>query len=114
MRVLLNEAVGNFSTSKKSGDRRWASRSTTAVSMLAGSMVTSTEDAEGYAGSKTSLPLHLAKRPWVLETTMWRTAKWMAEWVGSMFQVLAATVVTSKRVVTSFSEVTDAFERNGI
>src|SRR5690349_297417 len=114
MRVLLNEAAGNFSTSKKSGERRWASRWASPVSMLAGSMVTSTEEAAGFLGSKTSLPLHLAKRPRVLETTMWRTAKWMAEWVGSMFQLLVATIVTSKRGVTSFSEATDAFVRNGI
>src|SRR5947209_16473954 len=97
MFVLRKAAVGNFSTSKKSGERRCASRWASAVSMLAGSMLTSTDDAVGFSGSNRMSPVHLVKRPRVLETTMWRTEKWMAEWDGSIFQLLTAMLVTSKR-----------------
>src|SRR3954470_1860704 len=83
--VLLNDALGNFSTSKKSGERRCPSRWASAVSMLAGSMVTSTEDAAGLAGSNLSWPLHLVNRPRVFETTMWRGGKGVGGGGGVVF-----------------------------
>jgi hypothetical protein len=75
--------------------------------MLEGSMFTSTVDFSKSAGSNEIWPPHLVNRPRVFETTMWRTEKWMAEWEGSMVQVLAGMVcgsfVLPKVVVTSFS-----------
>src|SRR5580693_3693292 len=44
MRVLRKWSSGNFSTSKKSGERRCVSRSATPVSMLEASMLTSTNE----------------------------------------------------------------------
>src|SRR3979409_1584569 len=96
--VLRKEADGYFSTSKKSAERRCASRCASAVSRLAGSMVTSTEEEAGFSASKRSCPLHLVKRPRVFETTMWRTEKATAEWEGSMFQTLSAMCLTPESV----------------
>src|SRR5205085_5624968 len=88
--VLLKLAEGNFSTSKKSEERRCASRCASAVSTLPGSMVTCTDDFAASSGSKAICPLNFVNRPRVFETTMWRTEKWIAECEVSMFQVVEA------------------------
>ena len=51
-------------------------------------MSTFTLASSGFAGSNSSCPLHFVNRPRVLETTMWRTLKWIAEWAVSMFHVV--------------------------
>src|SRR5438132_12346682 len=85
--------------------------------MVAGSMVTCTDDASGRSGSNAIWPFHFVNRPRVFETTMWRTEKWIAECDGSMFQTLTAMSnppVTYERLVTYFSYATDAFVQPGI
>jgi hypothetical protein len=54
--------------------------------MEAASMVTSTEERVRSCGSSWIAPAHLAKRPCTFEMIMWRTWKWMAEWLTSMSQ----------------------------
>ena len=86
MRRLRNRSSGYFSTSKKSADRRWASRWGVPVSMLAASMVASTTDRVRSPSSSSTVPVYLAKRPRTFETTMCRIEKLMPEWAASMFQ----------------------------
>src|SRR5258708_23981438 len=88
MRWLRNLSSGNFSTSKKSGERKWVSRSATPVSMLDASMLTSTDERETSASSSLIEPEYLPKRPRTFETTMWRTEKLMPVCAVSMFQLL--------------------------
>ena len=57
-------------------------------------MRTSTEDRVRSCSSRAMEPDHLAKRPCTLEMTMWRTQKWMAEWLTSTSQVLVAMSVS--------------------
>ena len=64
--------------------------------MLAGSMVTCTEEARGFSASNWSSPLHFVNRPRAFEITMWRTEKAMAEWEGSMFQIPRAMMDSRK------------------
>jgi len=51
MAVLLKVSAGYFSTSKKSAERRCASRSRSLVSMLDGRIVTTAEDSSGCYSS---------------------------------------------------------------
>ena len=87
MRVLRKRSSGNFSTSKKSAERRCASRCGVPVSMLEASMVASTDDRVRSPSSSAIAPVYLAKRPRTFETTMWRIEKLMPEWAASMFQL---------------------------
>src|SRR5919206_995250 len=90
MRFERKVSSGYFATSRKSADRRWASRSATCVSIDAASMRTSTDERVRSFSSSSIEPDHLAKRPCTFEMTMWRTQKWTAEWPTSMSQRFVA------------------------
>ncbi len=79
----MKVTVGNFSTSKKSGDLRCLSRASLSVVMLAESMVTSTLDLLMFAESTLMVPLNFVKRPLVL-ARRWPTLKLTSLWTGSI------------------------------
>ena len=80
--------------SRKSIERRCASRSGTCVSMLLASMATSTDDAPGTASANRKLPDQRVKWPRTVEMTMWRTEKPMLECALSTFHCLRIIVVS--------------------
>ncbi len=91
-------AIGYFSTSKKSADRRWWSRVASPVSIELGSMVTCTDAWKGSSGTVT-VPEKVLKPPLTLEIIRWRTENSMLECEGSMFQVPAGSVVVVEVLV---------------
>src|SRR5579883_2513441 len=83
-RVLRYVIAGKRSTSRKSGDRRWASRCASRVSTLAVSMVISTSWGSVVPWGRTKPPLTPAKRPRTLVIMRWRTTNSTVVWAGSM------------------------------
>jgi len=92
--VLLEVRCGWFSTSKKSADRRWPSRCSFRVSMLATSIVTSTWLFAGCSRSRTNVPSTVLKRPRTVLTIKCRTANSTLVWLPSIFQVLGPLIAT--------------------
>src|SRR5258708_9185959 len=80
--------VGYCFTAKKAADRRWASRSSLCVSMLAASTSASTRELAGFCSSIERCPRSAWKRPLVVLTDMTRIANDMCEWVGSICQFI--------------------------
>src|SRR5215203_1319265 len=86
--LLLKVISGNFSTSKKSAERRCLSRSGWLVSMLAALILKSTEEAGRFLGSISTVPENSLNRPraWL---TKWRTWNPISEWTVSTANVSA-------------------------
>jgi hypothetical protein len=82
-RVLRKVIAGWFSASKKSSLRRWLSRRSLRVSMLAVRMSTSTRPPAKFAGSAWTVPLQSLKAPLTL-LTMCRMRKVSSECVRSI------------------------------
>src|SRR6202035_4321835 len=80
--VLVKERVGNFCTSKKSGDFRWLLRSLLSVSIDAAWTVKATLDTAGFCLSYLIVPSKSLKRPGTVETK-WRTLKPTELWSES-------------------------------
>ena len=74
------------STSKKSAERTWASRSAFPVSIDDRTMLASTDDSNGFS-PVTKVPENSLKRPLTLLTMRWRMLNPTSEWVWSMDQV---------------------------
>src|ERR1019366_3499387 len=74
-RLLTNRMRGCLSASKKSPERRCASRCGSCVSTLATSISTSTRERVRSCSSSSSVAVHLVKRPRTLLTSRWRTVK---------------------------------------
>jgi hypothetical protein len=73
--VLLKVIVGWAATLKKSAERRCSSKSGWSVSMLAVSMVTSTDELARLARSSFSVPSYLVNSPKVCEKPRWSISK---------------------------------------
>ena len=71
-----------MSVSKKSALRRWASRWSWLVWMLAASMVTSTDDSSGTSATLIE-PEKVAKRPRTLVIMRWRATNSTVVWAWS-------------------------------
>ena len=85
--VLVKVRVGNCSTSRKSADFTWASRSALLVLKLEATMVSEADDFAGSAPSSVRLPVNSEKPPRTLATMAWRATKPIVECVGSISQV---------------------------
>jgi hypothetical protein len=83
--------LGYFSTSKKSGERRWPSRRSSRVVTLLTSSSTSADDCSG-SSAITTLAVKSVKRPRTL-AIMCRATNSNDEWAGSTAQVPAAGTV---------------------
>src|SRR5690606_9527581 len=83
--------------SKKSALRRCASRSGEPVSMLAVWMETSHQERSGSSLSRWRVPANSLKRPRTVVNIMCLVENSTVEWVGSMVQVLYATVTLHPR-----------------
>jgi hypothetical protein len=81
--VLLKRISGQRSTFRKSGERRCASRWASPVSMLAATIVTSTEDRSG-SSAMTIVPANSRKRPRVLAIIMCRATNSICQRAGSI------------------------------
>lgn len=88
-----NVSFGYFSTSRKSGLRRWVSRSVLFVSMLAASISTLTELSSGSSAMLTA-PDTLLNRPRIFVRT-WRATKAAEVCCGSRSQIPTAGASTS-------------------
>ena len=76
--------VGYCSTSKKSAERRWPSRSGLPVLIEPGVMVSAIEEADGLAVSTWAVPSNSPNWPRTLVTMAWRAVKPSREWEVSM------------------------------
>jgi hypothetical protein len=94
--VLAKLSVGNFSTSKKSADRRCVSRSFSLVSTLADWIVTDTDEALALLSSNSIVPSKSSKRPRTL-VTRWRTWNRTSEWDLSILYVATGDLLRSCR-----------------
>ena len=81
-RALPKVMVGNFSTSRKSPETRWASRSLVPVSIEAVCRVASAVE-EAASAPIVMLPVNSWKAPRTLVTMRCRATKPMRVWVGS-------------------------------
>src|SRR5688572_1332729 len=81
--------VGWDSTPKKSSDRRWPSRCSSRVSMLAVWIVTDTDDSRGFS-PMSIVPATSEKRPRTLDTMRWRAANPTSLWLASRAYAPAA------------------------
>jgi hypothetical protein len=90
IRVLRKVIAGNVSASKKSAERRWASRCASRVSMLAVPMVMSTTPLLGALSSVVTVPLTSPKRPRTVVIIKWRTENSTLLCAGSIFHVVVA------------------------
>jgi hypothetical protein len=81
--VDRNVASGKRSTSKKSGDRRWSSRSCAPELTLAMPIVTSTTLSAGRSARRTT-PRTSVKRPRTFVIMKWRPMKATSAWPGSI------------------------------
>ncbi len=88
--VLLNERVGKFAASRKSAERRWLSRGSMPVSIVAAWMTTATDDAVGLASSNSIVPVTPLKMPRVFVIIMCLAVKLTVVWAVSSCQVLIA------------------------
>src|SRR6266851_2191772 len=86
MAVDSKLTVGYFSTSRKSGDLRWASRLSSRVSIDAASIVATTDDCNG-SSAILIVAWYEANRPRTLETIRWRATNPTVLWDGSISQV---------------------------
>src|SRR3954471_5897306 len=77
-----NAISGYRSTSRKSAERRCASRSALPVSMLAVRMRIDTELAGGSAGSRRAAPLKSVKAPRIVVTIAWRARMPLRVWAA--------------------------------
>ena len=66
----MKVSVGNFSASRKSAERRWLSRASVPVSIVAAGITTLTDDADGLASSKSMVPVTPLKMPRVFVIIM--------------------------------------------
>ncbi len=80
---LLKVISGYFAASKKSGVRRWLSRSALLVSIDAVLIVKATEEVSGLAVSAWIAPEKSVNRPRTFEAK-WRTRKLTSEWALSI------------------------------
>src|SRR5450756_2445845 len=87
-RLLVNVSSGNTSTSRKSGLRRWSSRSWVRVSMLGALMVTLMLDCVG-SSAMCSAPSNSPKRPLTLATIRCRASNSTVVCAGSSTHVPA-------------------------
>jgi len=87
--VDLKVMVGYLATSKKSGDLRCPSRFGSCVSIVLASMVSSIVLLVGVLSSRLTVPATLSKRPFTVDTIMWRTENSVDECDESTSQTLA-------------------------
>src|SRR5262249_15277281 len=90
MPVELNKSVGNFSTSRKSGLLRWASRCASLVLIEFASMDTSTRELAKSSATMSTTPVTVENCPFTLEIIICLTLNSAVVWTGSMFHFVTA------------------------